>query len=92
MKSADDVLRQKEADLARVRHEIDNLKIVAALLADDDSDVDQLNHSSNGAGGNLLISEEEAIGAPAEATGTDGLSSSVSHHRPKRWNVLKRHS
>ncbi|HEY7352731.1 MAG TPA: hypothetical protein VH596_08190 [Terriglobales bacterium] len=92
MKSANDVLRQKEADLARVRHEVNSLKIVAALLADDGPDVDELNQTSDGAGGNLLISEEEEIDAPAEATGTDGLLSSFSHQRRKRWNVLKRHT
>jgi hypothetical protein len=32
MKDADAVLEQKEADLARVRQEIESLKIVASLL------------------------------------------------------------
>ena len=39
MKDAYDVLKQKEADLARVRHEVESLRIVGPLLADDlDSD------------------------------------------------------
>jgi hypothetical protein len=39
MRDPYDVLKQKEADLARVRHEIESLRIVGGLLADDlDSD------------------------------------------------------
>ena len=37
MKDAYEVLYQKEADLARVRQEIESLTIAALLLADDDS-------------------------------------------------------
>jgi hypothetical protein len=92
MKNAKDILRQKEADLARVRREVASLKIVADLLADDDSNVEDLNLSSDKAGGKLLTNAEEAIDAPAEATGTHGLFSSFSDQLPKRWNVLKRHS
>lgn len=91
MKNADDVLRQKEADVARVRYEIDILKFVAPLLADDDSNVEDLNLTSDGPDGKLLTNTEEAVDAPTEATGTDGLFSSFSHQRPKKWNVLRRH-
>ena len=35
MRDAYDVLKQKEADLARVRHEVESLRIVASLLLDD---------------------------------------------------------
>jgi len=35
MKNAYEVLQQKETDLARVRHEIESLWIVASLLADE---------------------------------------------------------
>jgi len=39
MRDPYDVLKQKEADLGRVRHEIESLRIVGPLLADDlDSD------------------------------------------------------
>jgi hypothetical protein len=39
MKDAYDVLKQKEFDLARVRHEVESLRIVGPLLSDDlDSD------------------------------------------------------
>ena len=36
MKDAYDVLRQKEADIVRVRHEIESLKIAAILLEERD--------------------------------------------------------
>jgi hypothetical protein len=36
MKNAYEVLYQKEADLARVRREVESLTIAASLLADDD--------------------------------------------------------
>lgn len=35
MKNAYEVLQQKETDLARVRHEIESLWIVASLLSDE---------------------------------------------------------
>src|ERR1022692_3591326 len=35
MKNAYEVLQQKETDLARVRHEIESLRIVASLLLDE---------------------------------------------------------
>jgi hypothetical protein len=48
MRDPYNVLKQKEADLARVRHEIESLRIVGPLLADDlDSDQsDERNLSS----------------------------------------------
>ena len=45
MKNAYDVLKQKEAGLARVRHEVESLRIVAPLLVDDlDSDQSEKPH------------------------------------------------
>ena len=38
MRDAYDVLKEKEADLARVRHEVESLRIVARALTDLDSD------------------------------------------------------
>jgi hypothetical protein len=35
MKDAFEVLRQKEADLERVQHEVESLRIVAPLLSED---------------------------------------------------------
>jgi hypothetical protein len=57
MKDAYEVLEQKEADLARVRQEIESLRIVASLL-DKTDDLPDL-----------------------EATGTDGLVSTVATTR-----------
>ena len=38
MKDVFDVLHQKQADLARVRLEVDSLRIAAPLLAEDDAE------------------------------------------------------
>ncbi|HKW17083.1 MAG TPA: hypothetical protein VJO35_06210 [Terriglobales bacterium] len=92
MKSAKDILRQKEAELARVRHEVESLKIVVGLLADGDPTVKNLNQTSEEPGENRVANAEKALDAPAEATGTHGLFASLADQRPKRWNVLKRHS
>ena len=35
MKDVYEILQQKEADLARVRHEVESLQVVASLLSDD---------------------------------------------------------
>ena len=37
MKDPYEVLRQKEADLARLRHEIESLQLVASLVSDDET-------------------------------------------------------
>ena len=92
MKNVNDLLRQKEADLVRVRHELDSLKIVADLLADDNSSPEDLDLTSDEPRGKLSTSAEEGIHASVEATGTDGLFSSFSHQGPRRWSILKRHS
>ncbi len=83
MKNAYEVLRQKEAELSRIRHEIASLRIVAPLLSDQ-SHSDPQPQSDNS-------EEEEHDAQPeAEATGTDALFSFTSASRPKIWNVLKR--
>ena len=92
MKDANDVLRQKQQELARVRREVESLKIVAALLVDNDSDVEDLSQAPDEPGGMSLTNAEKEIDAPVDATGTHGMFSSLSHQRPRRWNVLKRHS
>ena len=72
MKDAFEVLYQKEADLARLRREIDSLTIAAPLLADDalrfvspDSLLDEQNRKPS----------QKAVSAQpieTEPTGTDG--------------------
>ena len=84
MKDAYETLKQKEADLSRVRHEIESLTIVASLLVDDlSSDQSDKPH---------LVSAEKSdnLHPDLEQTGTDGLFSSVAIPRPSLWNVLKR--
>lgn len=94
MKNANEVLRQKEADLTRLRHEIESLKIVAALLADGDSNVEDVSSTSDEPEGEPVTNAEAVTTTDIDdaATGTHGLFSSLSDRRPKRWNVLKRNS
>ena len=83
MKNAYEVLQQKETDLARVRQEIESLRIVASLLSDDPTEELTRKHAR---------SEEEILDSDAEkATGTDGMFSSIdAAARPSFWNTLKR--
>jgi hypothetical protein len=78
LKDAYEVLQEKQAELACVRREIEGLQIVAPLLSD------ELPSAS---------SAEEILdrGPGSEATGTDGLFSSViSNPRATFWKILKR--
>ena len=80
-----DLLRQKERDLERVRHEIESLQIVAPLLSDD--------IPSNDLPAKKEISSEKELkrGNDSKATGTDNLFSSMNpESRPSFWNSLKR--
>lgn len=82
LKGAYEVLRQKESDLARVHHEIESLQIVGPLLSDESDELIKKRASS---------AEETLDRGGSEATGTDGLFSSVSASpRPKFWGILKR--
>jgi hypothetical protein len=75
MKDAYEVLQQKEADLARVHREIESLRLVASLLSEDETS-EELTKSASSA-------EELDRGAGSEATGTDGLFSSIAVLRPR---------
>ncbi len=83
MKDAYELLRQKEAELARIRHEVASLKIVAPMLSEE-SPSDPRPPSGN--------SEEEGPPHPhsSEATGTEDMFSFTAASRPTIWNVLKR--
>ena len=83
MKDPYEVLREKEEDLARVRHEVESLRSVSSLLSDDDLIPDGLNKKKESAG-------ERALDGGSEATGTDGLFSSIPVSRPSLWKILKR--
>ena len=79
LKDPYEVLRQKEADLARLRHEIESLQLVASLLSDDVTS-DELNKKKESAAEKTLDH-----GSGSEGTGTDGLFSSIPVSRPSWW-------
>lgn len=85
MKDAYELLYQKEADLVRVRQEIESLRIAVSLLADDASADDP------GAGTDNTVKRpaEAALVAQSEAaaTGTDGLATRP--RQPNFWEFLK---
>jgi hypothetical protein len=84
--NARELLRQKEADVARVRHEIENLRIVAPLLSEAFA-LDELPETR----ADSAAEEDRDIDDRPQATGTDGLFSSVlADPRPTLWKVLKR--
>jgi hypothetical protein len=96
MKDPYEVLRQKEADLARVGQEIESLQVVASLLSDDLTS-DELTKKKESAAEKTLDR-----GFASEATGTDGLLSPIAASAPllevskasllprRFWKSLKR--
>ena len=89
MKDPNEILRQKEEELARLQHEIESLQIVAPLLCDEPAPElpmkDEVVKKKDSA-----AEKTYDPGAGSEATGTDGpLFGSVAS-RPSLWNVLKR--
>jgi hypothetical protein len=87
MKDAYQVLYKKEADLARIRREIESLKVAASLLAEDRRPDDSVQGSDNQ---DKKPMEEAFAFAPqpeAAATGTDGPSPIP--RQPGFWESLK---
>ena len=83
VKDVYEVLQQKEADLARVRREIESLRVVAALPSNDVSSDELMKKRSS--------AETTSDGDPdSEATGTDGLFSSMPASRSSFWKTLTR--
>jgi hypothetical protein len=83
---AGELLRQKEADVARVRHEIESLKIVAPLLSEEAA-FDELTKTPADSGAEEARESDDR----SKATGTDGLFASViANPRPAFWKLLKR--
>lgn len=81
MKDAREVLTEKEAALDRVRHEVDSLRIAATLLDEPVED-----NEKKGSAREPLENESES-----QATGTDGLLSSVTNSRSSGfWKILGR--
>jgi hypothetical protein len=84
MNNAYEVLYKKETDLARVRHEIESLRIVASLLSDELPSEELTKKRARSA-------EETLDPGSEKATGTDDLFSSMNPvRRPSFWNTLKR--
>ena len=73
MKNAFEVLYEREADLARVRREVESLTIVASMLSEDES---SFFDPGTGPEGQNKKRAEKVISPPsgAEATGTDSRS------------------
>jgi len=83
MRDAYEVLRQKEADLARVRRETESLKIVARYdLNSDQSDKTDVT-STETIEDNLLNIIRQNEPDHLKATSTDDLLSSVEISRPR---------
>ena len=81
MRDAYEVLHQKETDLARVRREIESLRIVAPLLSDELSSEELTKKGARSAEETLEPSSEKA-------TGTDDLSSLKNPApRPRFWSI-----
>jgi hypothetical protein len=87
MQDAYELLQRKQAELARIRKEIESLNIVAALLSDD--------HTSDDTGPNPVESPASSLSntisrlADSAATNVDNLFSSATA-RASVWKVLKR--
>jgi hypothetical protein len=87
MQDAYELLQRKQAELARVRKEIESLNIVAALLSDD--------HASDDPGPNPVESPASSLSntisrlSDSAATNVDNLFSSATT-RSSLWKVLKR--
>lgn len=85
MKDAYELLYQKEADLVRVRQEIESLRIAASLLADDaiaDDPGPRTDNPAKRPAEAALVAQSEAA-----ATGTDGLAPRP--RQPNFWEFLK---
>lgn len=84
MRDAYEVLRQKEAELARVRREIESLLLTAALLRDQQTPE---NLKTEGESSTETSSEHDSDWT---VVGTNDLLSSASDSRPRFWRVFKR--
>lgn len=81
MKDAYEVLRQKEADIARVRNEIESLRLVSSLLSDELAS-DELTRKP-------VRTAEKTLdqGPGSKATGRDGVLFSDAASRSGSWKI-----
>jgi hypothetical protein len=88
MKDAYELLQQKQAELARVRKEIESLNIVAPLLSDDrSSDHPTPNPAESPSS---FLSDTISRLSDSAATNVDNLFSSGETSHSGFWNSLKR--
>jgi hypothetical protein len=88
MKDAYELLQQKEAELARVRKEIESLNIVAPLLSDDLISNDPAPNLDDSPA--ISLSETISRLSDSAATNADNLFSSAATSRSGFWGSLKR--
>jgi hypothetical protein len=87
MQNVYEVLQQKQAELARVRKEIECLNIVAGLLSDDRTSDDPAPNSAESPPSPLADTISRL--SDSAATNVDNLFSSAAT-RSNLWKVLKR--
>ena len=92
MKDPNQVLRQKEADLARVRKEVESLNTVAALLEEDNYRPPDNGHRSSGPANKKPSTSAGDSSSPSEskAAGSENLLSPVADSASSFLNALKR--
>jgi hypothetical protein len=88
MKDAYEVLRQKQAELDRVRKEVESLKIVESLLSEDVSLEDPTRDTEK----SNLSSLDDAISrlSDSAASNVEHLFPSAKTSHSRFWNTLKR--
>jgi hypothetical protein len=80
MKDVYQLLRKKESDAERLRHEIDSLRIAAPLLADDEIEKELQGESGEDNGGD----------PESRNTGTDGPVFSSNNSESRFWGLMKK--
>jgi hypothetical protein len=85
MKDAYEVLHQKEADLERIRREIESLTITASLLAEDDLSFFEPDRALEAQNKKPV---KKTIPPHPQATGTEGKASIAP--RATFWSAFKR--
>lgn len=80
MKDVYQLLRKKESDVERLRHEIDSLRITAPLLADDEIEKELQGESG----------EDIGAGPESRNTGTDGPVFSSNNSESRFWGLIKK--
>ncbi len=90
MKNAYEVLSEREAELARLRKEIESLNIVARLLEDDGDKESEPGRSTDSSKLASPLSETISRLSDAAATNAENLFSTGAGSRQGFWSVLKR--